>query len=193
MLWPVVLPLQITCCVLLFADVALTAVASPKTWGRGKAFLCYFAIALLAFAPAYFGIRTAVDAVRFGDFSYASYNDVSDSRSRRYLPETATDIQMRKHANGYLARYELSSDELTLYLNGLWRQHGDRSAMKRGGFSGEGESVDSRSFDTIFGDLGWACSPEATIHFSPRESDGGGATYYVDSEANLVFQRTAFW
>jgi hypothetical protein len=138
-------------------------------------------------------MRSVVDAVRFGDFSYASYNDVSDSRSRRYLPETATDIQMRKHANGYLARYELSSDDLTSYLNGLWRQHGDRSAVKRGELSDEGESVDPRSFETIFGDVGWVCPPAATIHFSPREADGGGATYYVDSGSNFVFQRTAFW
>lgn len=193
MLWPVVLPFQITCCVLLFAVVALTAFAAPTTWGRGKALLCYFAVALLAFVSAYVGVRTAVDAVRFGDFSYASYNDVSDSRALRYLPETATDIQMRKHANGYLARYELSSDELTSYLNGLWRQHGDRSAVKRGELSDEGESVDPRSFEMIFGDVGWVCPPAATIHFSPRESDGGGATYYVDSGSNLVFQRTAFW
>ncbi|QDS98680.1 hypothetical protein [Adhaeretor mobilis] len=193
MFWPLILPFQITCCVLLVAVVMLTAFASPKAWSRIKTFCLYSALALLAFVPSCTGIMIAVDAFRFGDFSYASYNDISDFRSQRYLPEAATDIQMRRHGNGYFARYKLSSDEFNSYLDNLWQKFGEYSAVERGGFSDEGESVDPESFAMTFGDLGWDCPPEAIVYYSPSEGDGGGATYYVDSNSGLVFQRTGFW
>ena len=148
---------------------------------------------MVAFIPSCTGIMMAIDAFRFGDFRYASYNDVPDVRSQRYLPESATDIQMRKHANGYFARYRLSSDAFNLYLDDIWQEYGEQSAVERGGFSDEGESVDPESFNMTFRDLGWDCPPNTIVYYSPREPDGGGATYYVDSSSNLVFQRTGFW
>jgi hypothetical protein len=135
----------------------------------------------------------AVDAVRFGDFMYASYSDIPDFRSQRYLPENAIDISMRKHANGYYARYKISTDEFNLYLDDLWQKYGQYSAVERGGFFDEGKPVDAESFRMTFGNLGWECPSEAIVYYSPREGDGGGATYYVDSDSGLVFQRTGFW
>lgn len=134
-----------------------------------------------------------VDAVRFGDFSYASYDDIPDFRSQRYLPQVATNITMRKHANGYLARYTISAEDFRLYLDDLWDKYGDRSAVKRGGFSDEGKPVEPQTFAMEFGHLGWECPSHAIVFYSPSEGDGGGATYYVDAEAGLVFQRTGFW
>lgn len=78
-------------------------------------------------------------------------------------------------------------------LDDLWQQYGEYSAVERGGFSDEGKSVDPESFNMTFGDLGWDCPVDAIVYYSPREGDGGGATYYVDSGAELVFQRTGFW
>ena len=193
MFWPVILPFQLTCGVLLVAVVVLTVFASPKTWSRVKTFCVYSAIGLVAFIPSCTGIMMAVDAVRFGDFEYASYGDITDFRSQRYLPENATDIQMRKHANGYFARYKLPPDDFNSYLDDLWQQYGEYSAVERGGFSDEGKSVDPESFNMTFGDLGWDCPVDAIVYYSPSEGDGGGATYYVDSGSELVFQRTGFW
>lgn len=139
------------------------------------------------------GIMMAVDAVRFGDFSYDSYNDIPDFRSQRYLPENATEIEMRKHANGYYARYKLSTGDFKSYLDGLWKKYGEYAAVARGDFFEEGKSVDPESFRTTFGDLGWDCPSDAIVYYSPREGDGGGATYYVDSGSDLIFQRTGFW
>jgi hypothetical protein len=193
MLWPFILPLQITCGVLLLAVGLLTAYASPKRWSRMTGFFFYSAIALVAFIPSCTGIMLAVDGIRFGDFSYLSYGDIPDARSQRYLPEAATNIRMRKHANGYLASYKISTEEFSTYLDALWDKYGEDSAVGRRGFSDEGTSVDPEMFNLTFGDLGWACPSNATIYYSPRESDGGGATYYLDAVNGIVFQQTGFW
>lgn len=193
MFWPVILPFQITCGILIVAVVALTALASPKNWTRGKTFLNYSAIAIVAFIPSCASIMMAVDAVRFGDFTYVSFDDIPDFRSQRYLPEVAVDIQMRKHSNGYRARYSISAQDFESYLDHLWEKYGEHSAVKRGGFDDEGDSVSPESFNRIFGNLGWNCPTNAVVYYSPGERDGGGATYYVDAESGLVFQRTGFW
>lgn len=135
----------------------------------------------------------AVDAVRFGDFHYSSYSDVPDFRSRRYLPEQATDIYMHKHANGYFARYKLPSDQFMSYLNGLWLEHGEDSAVDRGGFMDEGRVVDPKMFALRFGHIDWDCPVGSIVYYSPSEPDGGGATYYVDTTTDSVTQRTGFW
>jgi len=192
MLWPLVLPLQITCFVLLVAVVALTAYASPKGWSRAKSFLIYSVIGFLAFIPSCAGVMLVVDAIRFGDFHYAKFEDIPDFLSRRYLPEGATDIQMRKHANGYLARYKLSASDFESYLDDLWAKYGENSRTKRDGAPGEGVAS-PEVFAMTFGDFGVDYPSNAVIYHSPFESDGGGATYYVDAEAGIVFQRTGFW
>ena len=153
MFWPIVLPFQITCYAVALAVVALTVYASSKAWSRIKTFFVYSVIGLIAFIPSCSGVMMAVDAFRLGDFSYSAYDQIPDFRSQRYMPESATDIQIRKHANGYLARYTLAADEFNLYLDGMWQQYGEDSAVERGGFSDEGQLVDVGSFDVTFGDL----------------------------------------
>lgn len=193
MLWPIILPFQITCGVLIAVVIALTLAAPPRAWGRGKRFLLYSAIAFVAFIPSCTGIMMVVDSVRFGDFNYASFDDIPDFRSRRYLPEKAEDIQIRKCFNGYLARYQLSSHEFNAYLDNLWRMYGTDSASEREGGQDEGQAADPESFRMWFGELGWDFPIHAVVYQSPREPDGGGATYIVDAENGIVFQRTSFW
>ncbi len=135
----------------------------------------------------------AVDAVRFGDFAYASYDDIPDFRSQRYLPEVAADIRMRKHGNGYLARFTISARDFESYLDQLWEEFGEYSSVERGGFHDDGKSVNPESFNMTFGDVGWDCPANAIVYYSPSEEDGGGATYYFDADAGVVFQRTGFW
>ena len=193
MFWPVVLPFQITCCVLFIAVIVLAVYGSPESWSRTKAYLVYSVVALVAFVPSCSGIMMAVDAFRFGDFSYASYDDIRDFRSQRYLPELATDIQMRNYSSGYVARYKLSSDEFNLYLDKLWEKYGEDSALERGELFDEGEPVEPGLFYRTFDGLGWDCPANGIVHHSPTESDGGGAKYFVDSDSGLVYQRTGFW
>lgn len=45
----------------------------------------------------------------------------------------------------------------------------------------------------MFDGLSWECPANAIVYYNPTEADGGGATYYFDADAQLVFQRTGFW
>ncbi|WP_413432581.1 hypothetical protein [Crateriforma spongiae] len=193
MLWPVILPFQITCGVMLIVMLGYTAFPYPTKLTRPKAFLLGFAFSLVTFIPSCTGIMMAVDTVRFGDFHYNSYDDVPDFRSRRYLPENATDIHMHKHANGYYARYTLPEHEFVSYLDELWSKYGEHSAVERGGFMDEGQAVNCEMFDLRFGHIGWDCPEGSVVYYSPSEPDGGGATYYVGPDSTSVTQRTGFW
>ncbi len=72
-------------------------------------------------------------------------------------------------------------------------EFGEHSAVERGGFFDEGKPVNPETFNRTFADLGWDCPSDAIVYYSPSEADGGGATYYVDAVAGLVYQRTGFW
>ncbi len=133
------------------------------------------------------------DSIRFGHFHYASFDDIPDFRSRRYLPEAASNIEIHKHANGYRARYAISTSDFKTYLDGLWKQCGAHSAVERGGFMDEGQAVSLELFNHTFDGLNWTCPATAIVYYSPTEGDGGGATYYFDTDAGLMFQRTGFW
>ncbi|WP_442511769.1 hypothetical protein SH528x_003487 [Novipirellula sp. SH528] len=133
------------------------------------------------------------DSIRFGNFHYESFDEIPDFRSQRYLPDAATNIEMQKHANGYRARYDISANDFRSYLDELWTKYGEHSAVERGGFMDEERAASPELFDGTFGGLGWDCPANAIVYYSPSEGDGGGATYYFDADAGLMFQRTGFW
>mgnify|MGYP001551322559 CR=1 FL=1 len=195
MFWPIVLPFTLTFCSLV-AIVAAIAMFAPKLkWKRGKAFLLSSVLALVAFIPSCSGIKFVVDAFRFGDFEFETFGDVNDLRAERYLPMTATQITMHKpnHGNGYRARYFISKSDFMAYLDDLWDEYGDFSAVERGGFSDEGSLATQDDLNRIFGDLEWEPLGNAIVYYSPRKANGRGATYYFDSETGIAFQRTAYW
>lgn len=195
MLWPLILPFQITTCVLVAVVGILTVSHIPMRWSRLKTFVITSSVAVFLFVPSCTGIMFVVDAIRFGHFHYERFGDIRDARFQRYLPESATDIQMRKRfgGNGYAAHYQISADEFASYLDDLWEKYGDHSAVQRGGFIDDGETVSPEMFDMRFEGLGWECPSSAIAYRSPSESDGGGASYYFDAEAGLMYQHTGFW
>lgn len=193
MLYPVVLPFQITILVLAIAVVAITTLAPLLKWKRGKTFLITSLVALVAFIPSCTGIMFVVDEFRFGHFEYQTYKDIDDFRPQRYLPTAATSITMYKIDSGFRARYSISEPDFRAYVDGLWEKYGRFSAVKREQLSGEGSSVDADELQRRFRGLGWKPLANAIKYHSPRERDGGGATYYFDADAGMVYQRTDYW
>jgi hypothetical protein len=162
-------------------------------WKRRKTFLISSMLALVAFIPFCAGIMFVADTIRFGYCEFQSYDEAQDFRAERFLPTAAIDIKMHKLANGYRARYSISESDFHAYLNELWDKYGGLSAVERGGTSNEGSPAIARDFESTFADLGWKSWSSAIIYYSPTEADGGGATYYVDGDAGIVFQRTGYW
>ena len=192
MLWPIVLPFKITCWILAGFVAAVILVSPLFKWKLGKAVLISTFIALLAFIPICAGVGSIIDSKRFGVFHYATYAEVQDFRVERYLPPQARDITLDKFAMGHRARYSITLDELTEYLDALWIESDGRSAVPRAKID-DGKLTPSKYFEDRFDGLGWAM-PETAVEFhSPVQSDGGGANYFFDAKTNTVFQHAGYW
>ena len=176
MLWPIVLPFQITSCVLLTLIVIATLAAPLAKWKRLPTFFGVLLLSLVAFIPSCAGIMNIVDAKRFGVFNYRTFQEVNDFRVERYLPPAARDITVDKYAQGFRARFTIKQSELDAYLDEVWSLHGERSAVKRGEMSAM-KLVDKESHELRFGDLGWAYLDDATEIYGPTA--GNGAVFSV--------------
>lgn len=192
MLWPVVLPFKITICCLVVLVAIVTAAAPALNWQRGKTFLIATILACVAFVPLCTGIMRLVDTQRFGVFHYDVITDVNDFRIERYLPTNARDITLEKHAAGHRAKYSISESELMEYLDSLWSEYGEHSAISRDEL-GDGTPVGASQFDYKYGDLGWPPLENAVEYHSPVQGDGGGATYYFDRDAGTAYHLAGYW
>lgn len=193
MFWPIILPFKIAFWTLTAVVVVVTAIAPTLRWRRGKTFLISSVVATAAFVPSCTGIMFVVDKIRFGHFEYATFADVNDFRAERYLPIGASKIKMHKYANGYRAQYTITETDFHAYLDHLWDEYGEHSAVERKEMSDEGLPASQDELERVFSGLGWKPLENAIEYYSPREADGGGATYYLDREAGVVFQRTGYW
>ncbi len=192
MLWPIVLPFKITFCIVAGFVTAAVLLSPLFKWKLGKTVLVSVFIGLLAFAPICAGIGSILDSRRFGVFHYDTYSEVQDFRIERYLPPKAREITLDKSAMGHRAKYSITFDELTEYLDALWIKSNGRSAVPRDQLN-DGEKETSDRFEHRFEGLDWAM-PETALHFhSPVQSDGGGADYFFDAKTNTVFQHAGYW
>ncbi|QDV73509.1 hypothetical protein [Botrimarina mediterranea] len=192
MLWPLILPLQITATGLVVAVIAFTVLAPKTGRKRTTAFSLGVLLAILAFVPSCTGVMLALDKIRFGRFEYQSYNEITDFRAQRYLPPSAVAISMFTYPNGYLAKYSISVTDFHNYLDELWEKYGKHSAVPRHKMSGEDVPPYPDEFDEYV-EQGWPPLKNAITYYSPHEDDGGGAKYLFDKDAGVVYQRTGYW
>lgn len=192
MLWPIVLPFQLTSLIMVVAVVTVTIFAAAKGWKPGLAFLLASTVAFIAFIPSCTGIMLFLDARRFGVFQYASYDDVRDFRVERYLPPAAKAITLEKTAMGHRAKYSITETELREYIDQFWNKFGHLSAVPRGD-STERDTARPDEFERWFKDLGWPSPKHAICFHSPTEADGGGAIYFFDPDSGTAFHRAGYW
>ena len=192
MLWPIILPIQLTSLIMVFMVVMVTVIAAAKNWKPGLAFVFTSALAIIAFVPSCNGIMSVLDARRFGVFQYAKYDDVRDFRIERFLPPTAKAITLEKTAMGHRAKYSITEPELREYIDQLWNEFGHLSAVPRGD-SSEREMANPDEIELRFQGLGWPVLKNAICFSSPTEADGGGATYYYDPDSGTAYHRAGYW
>lgn len=192
MLWPIVLPFQITLCALTAFVALSTALAPLAKMKRGTAFFATTAMSIIVFIPCCSGSMSLIDARRFGIFHYAAFDDVNDFRVERFLPPTAQNITLEKSAMGHRARYAIKQRDLQNYVDRLWREYGQLSAVPRGQVA-DGTLAKYESFEHHFTDLDWPPMTRALTFQSPIEADGGGATYYFDQASSVAYHRAGYW
>ncbi len=191
MFWPIVLPFQITVVLVILLVGTLTVVAPRLKWNRVKTFSIASASAFFLFVPACIGIHYIADVFRFGEFHYTSYADVNDFRVERTLPPGARNITLVKYASGFEAKYSISESDLKSFLDLLWEQFGEHSAVER-----ENPDWKVRRYDPmelVYLSNRWAL-PLAMIPLStPRAANGAGATIYYDPVNQIAYHRAGYW
>ena len=202
MFWPATQPMDAT--IALFTTFAIIAICVIPVFSVlfrcrwWKLALFSMLMAFLMLPPSCTALWKEIDKARFGRFDYHRFEDVKDFRIERYLPPKATKISLYKHfdGNGYVARYEISEEDLLEYVDDLWEQYGEYSAIPREDL-GEGTRITSEPMIdrdvmlTLVNEL-----PFETVKrrcSSPYEGDGGGARYYFIPETGLVLQFSGYW
>ena len=135
---------------------------------------------------------SVLDARRFGVFQYATYDDVQDFRIYRYLPDSARSITLEKTAIGHRAKYSITEAEMRDYIDRLWNESGEGSAIARSDFE-EGEIVKPDEIEYQFRELGWPPLTNAIRFRSPAQADGGGAEYFLDVSSGTAYHRAGYW
>ena len=192
MLWTLILPIQITACVIACAIACLTLAAPLVRLRRLPTFLVACLLGLVAFVPSCAGIMKIVDARRFGLFTYDTAADVRDFRVERYLPPTARNITLHKQAQGFRARYTISETELKSYLDDLWARYGHSSIVQRGE-SLDGEDVPEECHQGVYGDLGWPHLPDAVAFSGPSAANGAGFVVWYSRSRQVAYQLARYW
>lgn len=192
MFWPLVLPIQITLW-LLIAGVSLALVCAARfRWNLRKTALWMVLVPGVAFVPSCCVIEWGLNTQRFGLFEHDTYAEVKDFRVERHLPPGATDIKLEKYPNRNRAKYKIAEERLTGFLEGLWDEFGDRSAVSRDDLD-IGKIVRRAQYAHFFDGLNWNLPDSAIKHATPVEPDGGGATYYYNRETGTAYHHGGYW
>jgi hypothetical protein len=192
MLWPIVLPVQLTFWIMLAMIAIATLAAVALKWKPNRVFVGSVALACVAFIPSCTGIMSILDARRFGVFQYASYGDVQDFRIYRYLPDSARSITLEKTAMGHRAKYSITEAEMRDYIDRLWKECGENSATARSELE-EGQVVKPEEIEYQFRKLGWPPLTNAIRFHSPVQRDGGGAEYFFDLSTGTAYHHAGYW
>ncbi len=192
MLWPLILPATLTACIFAGVIACMTLVAPLLKFRRLPMFLITCLLGLLAFVPSCTGVMAVVDARRFGLFTYKTAADVGDFRVDRYLPPTATNITLHKHAQGFRARYTISEAELMSYLDDLWARYGHESVTERGQLS-QGKDIGTETHRLAYGDLGWPYLPDAVEFHSPTAANGAGFSVWFSPSKQIAYEDAGYW
>ncbi len=175
MLWPLVLPCQITLGGMIVVLILGIAIA-PKCKKSRKRFIAWgLLLGSLAFVPSCTALMTILDQYRFGVFEYVGYDAVNDLRVERFLPDAATDITIEKSSRGYRAKFSISCESLEDWFDESWNRDGESSVVPR---DNEESSIPitSDAFEIQYGDLGWPPLEDAVEYVGPTAPNGAGFT-----------------
>ena len=192
MLWPIVLPIKVTLFLMLAIIVIATLAAPLVRVRRMMAFLTVLSLAIICFVPACTAIMMKIDEKRFGEFQYATTNDIFDVHAARYLPPTATKIRTWQALHGIRATFEIDEPALIDYIQSRWDVWGD-SAVNRG----EDWRLESNhlkgTIDYMFQDLDWDLPDPDVVFSGPAAANGTGFQIWYDRGSQTAILWGGYW
>ena len=191
MLWPVILPIQLTAVLLIASTISVTVFAAATGRSPKRTFAYAVGLSSLAFVPSCIAIGVAVDYRRFGIFKHDDFDAVNDFRVERYLPPSATNIVLDKYSSGYRAKFAIDAESLDRFIDEHWDRYGDQSVVRRGELS-PSDPTDPQVHQIEFGDLGWPILPDGTERFGPMAPNGAGFSIWYSPSLGIAYQRGSY-
>ena len=192
MLWPCILPAEITF-VLLAVLIAAAAVLAPRFRAtRGGTLALSTLTAVLVFIPSCTVVMNVLDRCRFGVFSYADFAAVHDFRVERFLPESATEITVDKYPQGYRARFRISQRALDKWFDQVWQEYGSFSSTTRVPVDPR-RKVEREYVESRFEKLNLPIPADLVEYEGPRAANGAGFTLWYSVSESVAFQHAGYW
>ncbi len=191
MLWPFILPAQITFGILLALFIAAVIVARKyRKAGKVAYFGCV--IFMLAFKPCCMGVQALIDPYRFGVFEYAGHDLIGDARVKRNMPEAATAIIVDQGTFYFRARYTVDQKTVEAWFDKQWALHGGTSITQRAPNATLSES-DRKYRLEDFAVLGVTIPANAVVYEGPCQGNGRGFTLFYDTANSTAYQVMFYW
>jgi hypothetical protein len=127
-----------------------------------------------------------------GKHQFQTADRVADPRIKPYLPPKATDIVIFSERGGHFARYKVSRDDFTEFLNELWKRDGADSVQERE-IPGEMKPVGPAAMDRIRKVAGWEPLQDAIRFYGPTKSNGAMTTFFYDRTTGTVYHDRGYW
>ena len=128
-----------------------------------------------------------------GKHQFQSADMVADPRIQPYLPRKATDIEIFSERGGHYARYKVSLDDFTEFLDELWKRDGDDSVQERREIHAERKPVGPAATEKFRKAAGWEPLQDAIPFSGPTKSNGAMTTFFYDRTTGTVYHDRGYW
>ena len=199
MFWAAVLPFQITCVLVVMLWAAAVAFAPKLKITRRGAALLGPMLGVAGFIPLCLGVGLLCDAVRFGEFHYATAAEVDTPRIALWLPPAATDLTVDAFNSGFRARYAVDRAELDAWLDELWENSGRAEerkpdgglTLREDGFMND--EVRASRIAADFAGTAFVIPADAVRYEGPYAARGAGFLLWYSPSEGRVWQRASYW
>ncbi len=193
MLWPLILPFQITVALMIALLIAVLWFGARRKWRSGRKISAAVLLPLLLFVPSCVATSYVVDHYRFGMFHYDNFDSIHDFRVERYMPPAATDISVYKHphGNGYRARFTISEADFDAWHTSFWEKYAEYAINSRDDDNRAPSS--SRQFDQWFGEFNWSMPGDCVQYHSPVAGNGAHYTVQYSPDRQQAFLNSCYW
>lgn len=190
MFWHFVLPAQITFGIFLCILALGTIIGGKKKWLIG--FLLSFVVGVALFIPQCAVVSIVIFPFRFGEFHYQHARDVNHHRVTYFLPDTARNITLNTEVNRFYAQYEITPQELLVFMDQQWQRNGQNSVDPRPIAPQKNASL-PYMMTNHFGTPGQTLPNDLETHEGPRARNGAGFTIWYSPSTGVAYQHTAYW
>ena len=184
---PVVLPVLITCMVLLVLAIGLSLCLHRVT---NHPILISILVCAILGIPILLLVGEIVDSIRYGEFHHVDASELNDGYI--LLPPDATNITVHKYASGHELKFKTTKKSLESWMDKVTKER--REYANATPFELEERSeLDPQVFEHLFGKHGWHYSDDTVVYGGWVSDRGGGFDVWYSEKRKTAFIQGRYW